>query len=557
MSATLILVPRENVNDESATLVAWEVPDGSLVESGAKVAQIETSKAVVDVLAPASGVLRHGAKPGQDVPIGAPIGRIGEEVAASNGSASHPPTNGSSLPLAPSVRRLVAEGGVDPSQVAGTGRGGRITKGDVVAFLTASPAADDPAPRSTRFSRPARERLKALGLDESRFEGRGLIRARDLEDLEIAGGPGIPPTLTLPRKGGGDQTGGEDQIAAAGPVPESLPLPPSPLAVEGRGGGYRGTLDDSDCVSGSAMRPPTLTLPRKGGGDPTGGGDRMAAAVKTSHPTPKTIAASGVNVRSEPLSRAKRTEAKYLRSGLEGTLASVVTVACPTRGFRQVFGADATPLIVFEVARLLRKYPAFNAYHDEGSACYYDEVNVGFAVDAGRGLKVPIVKGADSKGVAAIGLEMRDLVVDYLEDALPVEALSGGTFTLTDLSGEGVTAFHPLINRGQSAILGICAESFPGGGREGTFNLVLAFDHQLAEGRSAAQFLGDLRDRLMSHESSASKPVGGPSEAEEPRCSRCQASYSTLARDGHPLVQTVRGDGSTRLLCKLCFEGWT
>jgi 2-oxoglutarate dehydrogenase E2 component (dihydrolipoamide succinyltransferase) len=268
-----------------------------------------------------------------------------------------------------------------------------------------------------------------------------------------------------------------------------------------------------------------------------------------------------VPVRSEPLSRAKRTEGKYLRSGFESTLASVVTVACPTRGFRAAFGADATALVVFEVARLLRKYPAFNAYHDDGVAYYYDEVNVGFAVDAGKGLKVPIVREADRKGVDAIGSEMRDLVVGYLGDALPVEALSGGTFTLTDLSGEGVIAFHPLINRGQSAILGLCAEAFPRGASEGTFNLVLAFDHQLAEGRAAARFLGDLRDRLASHEASAlaGRPIepGSGAVVEEPRCSRCLASYSALAADGHPLVQTVRGDGSIRLLCKLCFEGWT
>jgi pyruvate/2-oxoglutarate dehydrogenase complex dihydrolipoamide acyltransferase (E2) component len=501
-----ILVPRENVNDESATLVAWEVLDGTYVEVGSLVAQIETSKAVVDILAPASGILRHEAKAGQDVPIGAPIGRIGEAKSPSaipaaasttNGSAPHAPTNGSGLPLAPSVRRLVAEGGVDPTLVAGTGRGGRITKGDVVAYLaTNSGGEPPPPPRSTRFSRKAKERLRELGLDESSFEGRGLIRLCDIE----------PPTLTLPHKGGGDQ---DLKVTSGDP---SL-LPPSPLV--GRGGG-------------NSARP---------------------------------VAASGVSTRSEPLSRAKRTEGKYLRSGFDSTLASVVTVACPTRGLRAAFGADATALVVFEVARLLRKYPAFNAYHDDGVAHYYDEVNVGFAVDAGRGLKVPIIREADRKGVAAIGSEMRDLVVGYLGDALPVEALSGGTFTLTDLSGEGVVAFHPLINRGQSAILGLCAEVFPSGGREGTFNLVLAFDHQLAEGRTAARFLGDLRDRLISHEASSltSKPVepGSGSVAEEPRCSRCLSTYSSLAADGHALVQTVRGDGSTRLLCKLCFEGWT
>jgi 2-oxoglutarate dehydrogenase E2 component (dihydrolipoamide succinyltransferase) len=492
-AAIAILVPKENVNDESATLVAWQVADGSRVEAGQAVAQIETSKAVLDLVAPASGILRHEARAGQDVPIGAPIGRIGERVAqpvaVSNGSASHDSkTNGStSLPLAPSVRRLVTEGGVDPSQVAGTGRGGRITKGDVVAFLEAGTAEPPAPPRSTRFSRKALERLEALGLDRTSFEGRGLIRVSDIE-------PSHSKTTT-------DELG-------------SKTIAKSP---------------------GVATPPPTLTLPHKGGGDQT----------------------AGVASHAEPLSRAKRTEGKYLRSGFESTLASVITVACPTRGFRAAFGADSTALIVFEVARLLRKYPAFNAFHDDGVGHYYDEVNVGFAVDAGRGLKVPIIREADRKGVAAIASEMRDLVVSYLGDSLTVEALSRGTFTLTDLSGEGVVAFHPLINRGQSAILGICSEVFPGGSAEGTFNLVLAFDHQLAEGRTAARFLGDLRDRLATHEASALSSRRDGATAEEPRCSRCLATHSVLARDGHALVQTVRGDGSIRLLCKLCFEGWT
>ena len=141
-----------------------------------------------------------------------------------------------------------------------------------------------------------------------------------------------------------------------------------------------------------------------------------------------------------------------------------------------------TAIIVFEAARLLRKYPNFNAFYAAGDAHYYEDVNIGFAVDAGRGLKVPVIHHADRKGIIEITTEMRERVVAYLEDELPVKALTLCTFTVTDLSGEGVATFHPLINQGQSAILGICAEVFAPGSREGTFNLVLSFDHQLSEG---------------------------------------------------------------------------
>ena len=65
---TPIIVPRENVNDESATLVAWTIAAGAHVAPGQPVAQIETSKAVVDLLAPAGGVLHPKVRAGRTSP---------------------------------------------------------------------------------------------------------------------------------------------------------------------------------------------------------------------------------------------------------------------------------------------------------------------------------------------------------------------------------------------------------------------------------------------------------------------------------------------------------
>ena len=80
---TPIVVPRENVNDESATLVAWTVAAGAHVTAGQPIAQIETSKAVMDLAAPAGGVLRPNARAGDDVPIGGVLGWVvAEEILA-------------------------------------------------------------------------------------------------------------------------------------------------------------------------------------------------------------------------------------------------------------------------------------------------------------------------------------------------------------------------------------------------------------------------------------------------------------------------------------------
>jgi len=270
--------------------------------------------------------------------------------------------------------------------------------------------------------------------------------------------------------------------------------------------------------------------------------------------------ANKVPVHSEPLSRQKLTEIRVLASSYSSVLASSVTVACPTTGFRRAAAQEAslrgnaTALIVFEAARLLRQYPVFNGYYHEQHAWYYDRVNIGFAVDAGKGLKVLVVHDADVKTAGAIADEMHELVAQYLEDRLPLTALAGGTFTITDLSGEGVATFAPLINEGQSAILGVGAERLLPQHEAGDYNLILTFDHRLSEGRTAARFLNALRERLSAHEAAlrpAQRTRGGGQEIL--CCSRCLRTANELRRlDG----SLVRGAVSGEYLCNLCLSGF-
>jgi pyruvate/2-oxoglutarate dehydrogenase complex dihydrolipoamide acyltransferase (E2) component len=274
------------------------------------------------------------------------------------------------------------------------------------------------------------------------------------------------------------------------------------------------------------------------------------------------VAAAGVPVRDEPLSRAKRTEIKYLASGTANSLTSIVSVAVSTRGLRAAVeslgstGANATAVIAFEAARLLKKYPLFNGYYDDDHAKLYEQVNLGFAVDAGKGLKVPVIRQTDERSIGQISEEMGELVQAYLSDTLLVESLAGGTFTLTDLSGEGVTYFHPLINRGQAAILGVGAEYFPPGAKEGVFNLILAFDHQLSDGRMAGKFLGELAERLTAYERAAGQPSAPAHTGDELSCSNCQRTISPNDKHNRFLVPVILPDGSDGRLCLICFDGW-
>ncbi len=431
-----VVVPQENVNDESVLLLAWNVSDGDVVTAGQVVAEVEGRKASFEIEAPADGFVRITRDVGEEVPVGAVLCHV-----------------------APDLETPLPDG-AEPVRTGHTTFAG------------------DGASRSTRFSHKARRLIEERALSEDDFHQAGLVR-----ELDVLRQLGEVPADAI-------QTGSPPSEAAAAPPP---------------------------------------------------------------------VPSIGISYRTEPLSRSKRLEARYIASSYYRTLRSAVTIAVPTRGFRDAMqrhehiGQDSAAVIVFECARLLRKYPVFNGFFSDGNANLYDEVNVGFAIDADRGLKVPVIRNADTKSLHQIADELRDYLVAYVEDELPVDSLAGGTFTVTDLSGEGVLSFDPLINQGQSAILGVSSEFFAPGSREGLFNLTLAYDHHLADGRTAARFLNDLRDRLEGYER-ALRP-GDRARDDQPYCFRCSRSVNELVVH-HYLVNAVRPDGSQGHLCTVCLGGW-
>ncbi|OJW15621.1 MAG: dihydrolipoamide succinyltransferase [Planctomycetales bacterium 71-10] len=191
MSAVPISVPGVGESISEGILAKWLAADGSAVKAGDPLFELETDKATNVVPAPASGVLKVQAAEGDTVAIGATVGVIdpsaapaakakpaapAPEKAEAKPAAPAATPNGGSEHLSPAVRRIVAEEGVDPSQVEGTGKGGRVTKGDVIAHVEggasakAAPApevkAPAPAPAAPKPTAPKggerRERMSGL-----------------------------------------------------------------------------------------------------------------------------------------------------------------------------------------------------------------------------------------------------------------------------------------------------------------------------------------------------------------------------------------------------------
>ncbi len=266
---------------------------------------------------------------------------------------------------------------------------------------------------------------------------------------------------------------------------------------------------------------------------------------------------AGVAVVWTDLPRRKIFEARVLGQGQARTVQSQVTSSVWAPRLRArlerlgLTSVGLSALVIFEAARLLRKYPEFNAIHDRGRMGQYGDVNVGWAIDGGQGLMVPVVPQADEKTPQEIVEIMQRHIDAYVEGKLGTNDFLGGTFTISDLSGDGISHFNPLISQGQSAILGVGGELDPAGNE--VFYLTLAFDHQLAEGRKAAQFVRELATRLEAHAALEPAPVQAAPQTGEPYCAICQRDREALRAVKGLLVRSEIPEG---YVCSLCLAGY-
>ena len=155
-----IRVPTLGESVTEATIGKWFKRPGETVAVDEPLVELETDKVTIEVPAPAAGVLSEvAAKDGETVAVGALLGQIKEgavapaakpAAAAPAAKAPEPskpapaPAPSGDMPLAPSVRKMSAESGVDPAKVDGSGKDGRVTKGDMMAAIERAAAAPTP-----------------------------------------------------------------------------------------------------------------------------------------------------------------------------------------------------------------------------------------------------------------------------------------------------------------------------------------------------------------------------------------------------------------------------
>jgi pyruvate dehydrogenase E2 component (dihydrolipoamide acetyltransferase) len=161
-------------------------------------------------------------------------------------------------------------------------------------------------------------------------------------------------------------------------------------------------------------------------------------------------------------------------------------------------GQKITPLafVVRACVRALQQFPLFNSSLDESgeNLVFKQYIHIGFAADTPQGLLVPVIRDADRKDVYEIARALADLSQKARAGKLTGSEMQGGSFTISSLGGIGGTAFTPIINAPEVAILGVSRAVLKPVWRENSFAprlmlpLSLSYDHRVIDGANGARF---------------------------------------------------------------------
>jgi 2-oxoglutarate dehydrogenase E2 component (dihydrolipoamide succinyltransferase) len=391
-----VKVPSVGESISEVTIASWLKKDGDMVKLDEAICSIESDKATLEISAPKAGKLKILKKEGETVAIGTKIAEVDETVSA--GVSANQPEAKSATPSTPSeskshesknfpspaAAKILAEKGVDASQVQGSGREGRITKSDAVGAEA----------RATGPVSNGDSELKALA-----HQTMAQSSSREIKREKMSG-----------------------------------------------------------------LR--------------------------------KTIATRLVN--------AKNTTA-MLTTFNEVDMSAVMDIRKKHKdAFKEKHGIGLGFMSFFAkaVCAGLKQFPAVNAMIDGTEIIYHNYADIGIAVSTPRGLVVPVIRNAESMGMAQIESKIVELATRARDGKITIEEMQNGTFTITNGGTFGSMLSTPILNAPQSAILGmhnIVERPVAVNGQvviRPIMYLALSYDHRIIDGRESVSFLKAVKEML-------------------------------------------------------------
>ena len=389
-----IKIPSVGESISEVTLASWVVSDGDVVTEGDILCEIESDKATVELPAEMSGKIKIIVEAGTELGIGDKIAELDTSVKPEAGSASSEKSAAPAASAAPSssqtssgdknypspaARKILDEKGVDASSVSGTGKDGRITKGDALSANASTPKAAQAKSSETPVRAPLGER------GQSREK---MSRLRKTIAKRLVEAKNTTAMLT--------------------------------------------TFNEVDMFELMALR------------------KKYKEAFTEKH---------GVGL------------------GFMSLFTKAVTLA-------------------------LKEWPNINAQIDGEELIFHNYCDIGIAVSTPKGLVVPVIRSAETLGLAGIEKEIKRLALKGRDGKLTMDEMEGGTFTITNGGVFGSMLSTPIINIPQSAILGmhnIVERPVAYKGQvviHPVMYLALSYDHRIIDGRESVSFLKMVKDLL-------------------------------------------------------------
>jgi 2-oxoglutarate dehydrogenase E2 component (dihydrolipoamide succinyltransferase) len=252
--------------------------------------------------------------------------------------------------------------------------------------------------------------------------------------------------------------------------------------------------------------------------------DAPAVSATTAPPVaagPPTVT-SGAGTTVEKLPRIRQTIARRMMESLHGSaqLTTVVEAdvtnismlrAAHKAEFQNTTGTKLSFLPFFAKATVeaLAEHPVLGASVDTECTeiTYHHNVNLGIAVDGPKGLIVPVIRDADRLSIAELAIGIAKVAEHVRAGTISPDALTGGTFTITNTGSRGALFDTPILNRPESAILGTGSvvervvplrdpDGAVGFSARAVVYLSVTYDHRVVDGADAARFLTTIRQRL-------------------------------------------------------------
>ena len=560
-----IKMPALGESVTEGTVTTWLKSVGDTVELDEPILEVSTDKVDTEVPSPAAGVLEQIlVQEDEEVSVGTVLGVVGDGsgAAAPAPAAQAAPVSAPAAPAAPApaapapaaqapAASSAPAGGDDGVKVTMPALGESVTEGTVTTWLKAEGDAveqDEPILEvstdkvDTEVPAPATGVLQRIVVGEDETVSVGTVLAY----IGDGSAPAAPAPTAQSAPAPASAAPAPAAPAPAAPVPTPPAPAPAPAAAVSTGsepGGYvtpivrklarennidldqlKGTgvggrvrrQDVEDAIKAAEEAKRAAEEAKKAAAAAPAAAAPAAAAPKA-QPSAEAAKLRGTTQKMPRMRQviAKRmVESLQVAAQLTTVVEADVTKIVALRGtkkneFQEKAGTKLTflPFFVKAATDTLKSHPKINASIDEKEVHYWDHEHIGIAVDAPKGLMVPVIKNAGDLNIAGIAKAINDKAARVRNSTIGPDELSGSTFTITNTGSAGALFDTPIINQPEVAILGVGtivkrpavikdADGNEVIGLRSMVYLALSYDHRLVDGADAGRYLSDLKRRL-------------------------------------------------------------